>query len=212
LKQENVCELCGSWFDATRQLVGGVFHYRRTGVLGLERNTQGAIPVTLALQQLYINLPGPSIYAPSYDLAPNAGVDLPSCEVDFVMILPRRDQAEIILGECKDEGGFVDSKDVENLRRIADALPANRFETYLVFAKLSPFTPEEIALARAANGPYQPRVILLTARELEPFDIYDRAKKEVGKDLRAGSPRDLAAATSQIYFSASQLAAPATEQ
>jgi len=214
LKQENVCELCGSGFDATRQLVGGVFHYRRTGVLGLERNTQGAIPVTLALQQLYINLPRPSIYAPSYDLAPNAGVDLPSCEVDFVMILPRRDlnKAEIILGECKDEGGFVDSKDVENLRRIADALPANRFETYLVFAKLSPFTPEEIALARAANGPYQPRVILLTARELEPFDIYDRAKKEVGKDLRAGSPRDLAAATSQIYFSASQLAAPATEQ
>jgi len=214
LKQENVCELCGSGFDATRQLVGGVFHYRRTGVLGLERNTQGAIPVTLALQQLYINLPGPSIYAPSYDLAPNAGVDLPSCEVDFVMILPRGglNKAEIILGECKDEGGFVDSKDVENLRRIADALPANRFETYLVFAKLSPFTPEEITLARAANGPYQPRVILLTARELEPFDIYDRAKKEVGKDLRAGSPRDLAAATSQIYFSASQLAAPATEQ
>src|SRR5262249_33151575 len=217
LKQENVCELCGSGFDATRQLVGGIFHYRRTGVLGLERNTQGAVPVSLVLQQLYINLRGiahSAIYAPSYDLVPNAGIDLPSCEVDFVMILPRRDpnKAEIILGECKDEGGTIDSKDVENLRRIADALPANRFETYLVFAKLSPFTAEEIILARAANGPYQPRVILLTARELEPFDIYDRAKKEVGKDLRAGSPRDLAAATSQIYFSASQLAAPATEQ
>jgi hypothetical protein len=217
LKQENVCELCGGGFDATRQLVGGVFHYRRTGVLGLERNTEGAIPVTLALQQLYINLRGvarSAIYTPSYDLAPNAGVDLPSCEVDFVMILPGRDRtkAEIILGECKDEGGTIDSNDVENLRRIADALPANRFETYLVFAKLSPFTAEEITLASAANGPYQPRVILLTARELEPFDIYDRAKREVGKDLRAGSPRDLAAATSQIYFSVSQLAARATER
>jgi hypothetical protein len=210
LKQENVCELCGSGFNATRQLVGGVFHYRRTGVLGLERNTQGAVPVTLVLQQLYINLRAYSaIYAPSYDLVSNVGIDLPSCEVDFVMILPRRvpNKAELILGECKDEGGTIDSKDVENLRRIADALPANRFETYLVFAKLSPFTQEEITLASAANGPYQPRVILLTARELEPFDIYDRAKREVGKDLRAGSPRDLAAATSQIYFSVSQLAA-----
>src|SRR5262249_3993850 len=149
---------------------GGVFHYRRTGVLGLERNTQGAIPVTLALQQLYINLPGPSIYAPSYDLAPNAGVDLPSCEVDFVMILPRGDldKAEIILGECKEKGGFVNSKDVEILRRIAKALPANRFETYWLFEKLPPSTEKEIFLPRAANGPYQPRVILLTARELEP--------------------------------------------
>jgi hypothetical protein len=88
----------------------------------------------------------------------------------------------------------------------------NRFETYLVFAKLSAFTPEEITLARAANGPHRKRVILLTARELEPFHIYDRAKKELGKNLRAGSPTELAAVTSQIYFSASQLAAPATEQ
>jgi hypothetical protein len=38
LKQSNVCSLCGEAFDGTRQLVNGVLHYRRTGVLGLEKN------------------------------------------------------------------------------------------------------------------------------------------------------------------------------
>src|ERR1039458_6036068 len=45
LKQRVVCELCGREFDATRQLVNGTWHYRRSGVLGAERNAQGAVPV-----------------------------------------------------------------------------------------------------------------------------------------------------------------------
>jgi hypothetical protein len=56
LKQSNVCEMCGAEFDATRQLVNGQFDYRRTGVLGLEKNSQGAVPVTLVLQQLDVNI------------------------------------------------------------------------------------------------------------------------------------------------------------
>jgi hypothetical protein len=59
-------------------------------------------------------------------------VNLPTCEVDFVMILPNTylDKAGVILGECKDEGGRIDASDIDNLRRVADALPASRFETY----------------------------------------------------------------------------------
>ena len=94
-------------------------------------------------------------------------------------------------------------RDVEHLRRIADLLPANRFKTYIVFAKIAPFTPEEAALAKTLNGPYQQRVILLTARELEPYDIYERTKKELGIDSRGGRPGELARVTSQIYFAAS---------
>jgi hypothetical protein len=210
LKQENVCDLCGSRFDATRQLVSAIFRYRRTGILGLERNTQGAVPVALVLQQLYINIgiTHHAIYAPSYYLAPNAGIDLRPCEVDFLMILPhtyadKANKAEVILGECKDEGGTIDAKDVENMRHVADLLPANRFETYIVLAKLAPFTSEEAALAQTLNGPYQQRVILLTARELEPYDIYERTKKELGIDSRGGRPGELARVTSQIYFAAS---------
>jgi hypothetical protein len=52
----------------------------------------------------------------------------------------------------------LDGTDVENLRGVADALAANRFEAYILFAKLAPFTPEEIALARTLNGEYQRRL------------------------------------------------------
>ena len=58
LRQTNTCELCGNTFDATRQLVSGEFRYRRTGVLGIEKNAQGAVPVALLLQQLEVNLHG----------------------------------------------------------------------------------------------------------------------------------------------------------
>jgi hypothetical protein len=133
LKQSNVCELCGATYDGTRQLVNGQFHYRRTGVLGLEKNSQGAIPVALVLQQLDIALGGVfhrSMYAPSYELEPQAGVNLPPCEVDFVKIIPDTfpDRVQIIFGECKDEGSQIGAGDVENLRRIADALPVDRFD------------------------------------------------------------------------------------
>jgi hypothetical protein len=207
LKQSNVCEMCGNEFDATRQLVNGQFHYRRTGVLGLEKNSQGAVPVTLVLQQLEVNVKGSlqnAVFAPSYDLVPRAGVNLPPCEVDLVMMLPRTfpDKAEVILGECKDEGGHIDANDIANLRRIADALPANRFEVYILLAKLAPFSAEEIALARSLNGPYQRRMILLTARELEPYHIYERTQKELGITSYGGSPEELAAVTDHIYFAA----------
>jgi hypothetical protein len=120
------------------------------------------------------------------------------------MILPRTfpDKAEVILGECKDEGGQIDANDIANLRRIADALPVNRFDVYILLAKLAPFSAEEITLARSLNGPYQRRVILLTARELEPYHIYERTQKELGITSYGGSPDELAAVTDHIYFAA----------
>jgi hypothetical protein len=60
--------------------------------------------------------------------------------------------------------------------RLIDLSPIS----YILFAKLAPFTPEEIALARTLNGEYQRRVILLTARELEPYYLYERTRKETG--------------------------------
>jgi hypothetical protein len=204
LKQNNVCEFCGSPFDATRQLTNERFHYRRSGVLGLEKNSQGAIPVALVLQQLAVNLSHRAMYAPSYDLEPKAGVSLPASETDLFWIDPDTfpDPAQVIIGECKDEGRRIDAADVDNLGRIADALPRDRLETFILFAKLSPFTPDEIALARTLNGPHQRRVILLTARELEPYHIFERTQQETGITLHGVSPDELAAATDHLYFQA----------
>jgi len=206
LRQAHVCELCGSAFEATRQLVGSEYRYRRSGVLGLERNAQGAVPVALVLQQLSTALDGighRAVYGISYDLNPKPGINLPVCEVDFLMVITgdgHRTQADVLLGECKDEGGAIDAADVDHLRQVADALPVSRFVTYIVFAKLAPFTAEETALIRTLNGPYQRRVILLTARELEPYHIYERSESELGRAAYATSAEDLANVTAQIYF------------
>jgi hypothetical protein len=215
LKQKSVCDLCGDRYDAARQLVAAVFHYRRTGIFGFERNTQGAVPVALTLQQLDANLShfAQKVYAPSYDLASIRGTD-PPCEIDLVVMIPRiyPDKSEIIFGECKDEGGVIDATDISNLRRIADALPKNRFEAYILLAKLGSFMPDEIALAQSLNGPYQQRVIILTVRELEPYHIFEHAQDKVGRRFYSGSPADLAAATSALYFTAASQAAPVPSQ
>jgi hypothetical protein len=79
-------------------------------------------------------------------------------------------------------------------------LPAHRFETFILFARLSPFTPGEIALAETLNRPYHRRVILLTERELEPYELYERTQKETGITSHGGSSQELARVTAQLYF------------
>lgn len=210
LKQQTTCELCGYGHDATRQLIASTWRFRRSGVLGSERNAQGAVPVALTLQQLGTTLNGSlrhSVYAPSLDLKPTADLNLPSCEVDFVWLVAGRypDRAAIILAECKDQGPIRAEefqRDVDNLRRVADAFPKHRFETYLLFVKLAPFTADEIAMAGTLNEPYRHRVILLTARELEPYHIFERLKTEHGIDSYAGSANALAQVTARLYFTA----------
>jgi hypothetical protein len=204
LKQSNTCELCGAIHDSTRQLVNTEFTYRRSGVLGIEKNAQGAIPVALLLQQLSVNLRNVGreiLLAPSYNLRPIADRTLPQCETDFVVIYPEThpDPPALIIGECKDEGDRINQRDIDNLRAVADAVP-RRFEPYILLARLSPFSPEEIALARTLNAPFRRRVILLSARELEPYHIYDRVNAELNIKFRSMSPDELATATHRIYF------------
>jgi hypothetical protein len=68
-------------------------------------------------------------------------------------------------------------------------LPHWRVETFVLLSKLSPFTAEEIEEAATLNHKYPRRVILLTARELEPYMIYERTQLEF-KDIRGygGTP------------------------
>jgi hypothetical protein len=189
LKQRVVCEMCGGDFDATHQLVNGAWHYRRSGVLGAEKNAQGAIPVVLTLQQFKVNMGGflgGGMYSPSLDLNPKEGTDLPKCEIDFAWLIPQHypEKTVVIIGECKDRGkgdngedkGTINATDIDHLKRVADALPRKRFEIFIVLAKLCPFTADEIALAKTLNERYRKRAILLTARELEPYHFYERTK------------------------------------
>jgi hypothetical protein len=204
LQQRVVCTLCGNEFDATRQLIDEKWSYRRSGVLGLEKNVQGAVPVVLTLQQLDANDNGLSsrLYSASLDLIPKDGT--PQFEVDFVWMICGDVQRRtvVILGECKDRfDDAIDENDVRNLKRAADSLPDHRFETFVLLTKLAPFTAQEVAFAETLNGPYQNRVIMLTARELEPYHLLERTKETYpGINQYASSPEDLALVTAQIYF------------
>lgn len=204
LKQQTTCELCGHNYDATRQLLDSKWRFRRSGVLGAERNAQGAVPVALTLQQLDTTLHD-GMYSPSLDLKPTVGSPLPNCEVDLVWLVNGRypERSAVILAECKDQGPIKPDefqRDVDNMRCVADALPRHRFDVYILFVKLAAFTADEIAMVRTLNGPYQCRVILLTARELEPYHIFERLKEEHGIDNYGGSPSELANVTAQLYF------------
>lgn len=205
LKQNNSCELCGTTYDSTRQLVGTEFKYRRTGILGVEKNTQGAIPVVLTLQQLSVNMShisGGVVLAPSYDLIPRTGVALPKCETDFVVIQSERypDKASVIIGECKDEGDRINQTDIDNLGRVSDAMPKERFDVYILLARLSPFNSDEVALARSLNGEHVRRVILLSNDELEPYHMYERANARLGTKFYGFDGESMANATDAIYF------------
>lgn len=211
LKQIVVCELCGHQYNATRQLVNVDWRYRRSGVLGAEKHAQGAIPVALTLQQLDSNTGGfldSAVYSPSLNLGAlndTYQADLPSCEVDFVWMISREypRKTALILGECKDQGPMEITEfkqDIDNLRRVADAFPRKRYKTFVMFTKLSAFTPEEIKLAKTLNDQYRYRAILLTAKELEPFQIYEGTKSEFDIRTYGGSPEELAQVTAQIYF------------
>jgi hypothetical protein len=214
VRQRVNCQMCGEAFDATAQLVGGEWAYRRSGVLGTERNAQGAVPVVLTLQQLDTNLSsllqGRS-YSVSLDLVPTRGQLQGRCEIDFAWLVPRRypDKAIVIIGECKDrgqspahsgDGGTINANDIASLRAVADSFPSNRFDVFILLSKLCDFTPAEINLARSLNREHQLRVIMLTERELEPYHLFERTEKLFKIDSYVGSPVDLARATVAIFL------------
>jgi hypothetical protein len=183
--------------------------------MGAERNAQGAIPVALTLQQLDANFHSglrADIYSTSLDLTPRTGTPAMPCEVDFVWLTTERypEKTQVILGECKDRGrnqegpgagDTITQDDIDRLNQVAEALPEERFEVYILLAKLRSFTQGEIAAARTVNDQYRKRAILLTADELEPWRIYERLKRE---DLKAyahaGSAAHLAQMTAAMYF------------
>lgn len=106
---------------------------------------------------------------------------------------------QIVIGECKTRRPIT-GQDVEHLMAIADAFPSNDFDVYVVFAKLSEFTEDEVALIRTLNDQYHRRAIMLTDRELEPSWIYERTHVEFDIDQIAVRFEDLARTTHQVFF------------
>lgn len=195
LKQTVTCSLCGADIDMTRQLADGDLTFRRSGLLGIEKNMQGAIPVTMTLQQLSNNVMRGAmrgaILMPSLEIQAADGSWPAPREIDFFAVelsphegMGRERRTRIVIGEAKDRGSGIDANDAETMKKVAAAFPPERFRVYIVFAKLTAFTEAEIAVASELSQTH--KVILLTDQELEPYHIYDRgtdALKKLRHDL-----------------------------
>jgi len=216
LKHIVKCELCGHEYNATRMFaVSNQWHYRRSGVLGVEKNTQGAVPVVLTLQQLDTNLHGgfrESFFCPSMEVVSSASSEEDKCEVDFIWIISRgfSRKTVVILGECKDQGP-IEKEDVDNLLKIADSLPRKRFKTFIMLSQISPFTEAEIELAKTINTDYRHRAILISAKQLEPYFMRARRTHSAKRELSWSTPEDMANSTVELYFREAEAEAASSE-
>ena len=140
------------------------------------------------------------LYAPAMSLN-SKSIAISKCETDFVTIAkcPLDGKIDIAIGECKTRKQISDD-DVNNLKAIADAFPSERFNVYIIFSKLGPFSTEELERVRQLNNEYRRRVILFTDRELEPYHLYERTAQEFKIDRYAVSFEDMANITEQIFL------------
>ncbi len=195
------CEYCGHGFNAAPQLRDKAWAFRRSGLFGRDDHQEGAVPVLLTLQQLmHMHNLSDQVFTTAMTLMPS-GAAIQPCETDFVVVTsrPRDHRIQIAIGECKTRKPIT-ADDVSKLSAVAEAFPSDRFDVFVIFSRLTPFTPEEVELAKAANKPYRTRVILLTDRELEPSFVYERTAKEFDIRQTAVSYEDLANATVRVFF------------
>lgn len=196
-----VCEYCGREFNVAPQLKGEKWVYRPSGLFGRDDHQEGGVPVALTLQQLDTVLHSQAIFwLPAMNLQ-SITAPIEPCETDFVVLNQNHHgRVELVIGECKMNQEITED-DARHLAKVADAFPANRFDVFIVFAKAGKsFTPEEIQRCRSANSKTRDRVIMLSARELEPYFPYERAEKEFHIHQRGGHLEGMVSATRDIYF------------
>ena len=150
VRQKIQCEMCGTDYDATRQLMKEKHHFRRSGVLGKDANNLGAVPVTLTLQQLDTNFMGfkEHLYSTSLDLTPNVQGLNAEAEVDFVWMTTEglaSDRTQIILGECKDRGrdpadtrggDTITQADIDRIGKVAERSQRTALTSISLFRSL----------------------------------------------------------------------------
>jgi ribosomal protein S27E len=199
-KTQAECEFCGHIFNCSPQLKDKDWAFRRSGLFGRNDHQEGALPVALALQQLVgIGTFDHAIYSTAMDLEP-AGADVEPCETDFVIVAqhPRRG-IELAIGECKTRQPITEV-DVRKLKKVADAFPKDTFSVFIAFAKLAPFTDQEIELIRSLNERHLYRAIMLTEADMETWRPYSRAEETHEFQSTVISLEDMAAATNAIFF------------
>ena len=119
------------------------------------------------------------MYSTAINFRPD-GAEIEVCESDFVAVVAGKQgidesPVQIVFGETKTDGP-IDVQDIRKLGKLADAIPQDIAQTYILLSKTGTFSPEEVALAKALNPKYRKRVILWSRDELEPYFLYERSK------------------------------------
>jgi len=204
VKTRSACGYCDHGYDVTPQLKDRDWRYRRSGIFGRDDDQLGGVPVALTLQQLASTLHESfMMYSTAMSFRP-AGAEIEPCESDFVAVVAgalgiSESPVQIVFGEAKTEGA-IDAQDVRKLGKLADAVPRELAQTFVLFSKTGAFTPEEIALAKTLNAEHRRRVILWSRDELEPFHVYERSKEKLEESWHASSLTDMADITHRLYF------------
>ncbi len=200
------CGYCGHE-EHLPSLIGEEFRnktewrFRKSGFFAKENSQEGAIPVILTLLQMKRRL-----HTTGFVFSTALALKFPTgnpCEVDLALLHPGRrgDNIELGLGECKDEGGKIEERDMANLRRVLGAIQKVRgIKPFLVFSRTADsFAPEEIALFRQLKADHI-RPILFTNRELEPYDPYEEHRTVKLPFPYALSLEEMAANSDYIYL------------
>jgi hypothetical protein len=204
VKTRSACAYCDHHYDITSQLKDRDWRYRRSGIFGRDDDQLGGVPVAVTLQQLSSTLHEHMLmYATAVHFTPR-GAAIEPCESDFVVVsagATRISEApvQIVLGEAKSEGA-LDAQDVRKLGRLADAVPRELADVFILFSKTGTFSPDEIALAKTLNTEHRRRVILWSREELEPYYAYERWKDELGDRWLSPTLADLAKNTHALFF------------
>lgn len=199
VRSEAQCEYCGALFEVSTQLKDRDWAYRRSGLFGRDDSQEGGLAVSVVLQQLDAVFMRRMLFTTGIELS--FGSPQVKCETDLVVLHSGRDgRVGLLIGECKTRGK-IEQADVANLTTVAEALPKGRFDVFLLFAKLAPFSAEEVAACKEAQDGGAPRVIMLSDRELESYWAYELAEKEfVIRQAHPVSLEDMANATIDIYL------------
>ncbi|MBI3825622.1 MAG: hypothetical protein HY294_06485 [Candidatus Rokubacteria bacterium] len=151
--------------------------FAKSGLFAKDNHQEGAIPVILTLLQFLRVLDSAHFM---YSTALNLEFKNHKCETDLVVLSHGpRGQIELAIGECKDEHGLITEKDVTNLRLAWKQFENSKVTCHLIFAKTTEsFTVDELRLFRSLESDRIP-VILLTNRELEPYNPYWDAEADI---------------------------------
>lgn len=166
---EWICEYCGHRNTTSLHIRNrGDWRFRKSGLLAKDNNQEGAIPVLLSLLVVERVFNGnATLRMTSVHIE-----GVPKCEIDFMAIHYRGEEIEWALGEAKSAGGVIEADDVAHMKAVADKLKATGVKTYLVFSKTADsFSAEEMELVSAAKAEKY-SVILLTNKEIEPYNPY----------------------------------------